>query len=142
MGEDDKKASKGFTAEEKAAMRQRAKELKADASKAEGERDVSRQSPRWRSRIALWPSGSMRSSRPARPPSRRRPGTGCPPMPRTARSSVSSNPQRSSRRGTRRWASTTAHLDDGAMWPVAFALKELTAANEARIAALVKQAAS
>ena len=35
-----------------------------------------------------------------------------------------------------------AQLDDGAMWPVAFALKELTAANEARIAALVKQAAS
>ena len=33
-------------------------------------------------------------------------------------------------------------LDDGAMWPVAFALKSLTAAGEARIAALVKQAAS
>jgi uncharacterized protein YdhG (YjbR/CyaY superfamily) len=36
----------------------------------------------------------------------------------------------------------TAHLDDGAMWPVEFALKELTAAAEARIAALVKQAVS
>ena len=35
-----------------------------------------------------------------------------------------------------------AQLDNGAMWPVAFALKELTAANEARIATLVKQAAS
>ena len=35
-----------------------------------------------------------------------------------------------------------ANLDDGAMWPVAFAVKELTAADEARIAALVKQAAS
>jgi uncharacterized protein YdhG (YjbR/CyaY superfamily) len=34
-----------------------------------------------------------------------------------------------------------ANLDDGAMWPVAFALKELTAVEEARIAALVKQAA-
>ncbi len=35
-----------------------------------------------------------------------------------------------------------AHLDEGAMWPVAFALKELTAADEARIIALVKKAAS
>jgi hypothetical protein len=34
----------------------------------------------------------------------------------------------------------SAHLDDGAMWPVAFALKELTAAEEAKIAALVKKA--
>ncbi len=34
----------------------------------------------------------------------------------------------------------TAHLDEGAMWPVAFALQELTAAAEARIAALVTQA--
>lgn len=36
----------------------------------------------------------------------------------------------------------TANLDEGAMWPTAFALKELTAAEEARIGALVKKAAS
>jgi uncharacterized protein YdhG (YjbR/CyaY superfamily) len=36
----------------------------------------------------------------------------------------------------------TAKLDDGAMWPVAFALRELTAADEARIGALVKKAVS
>ncbi len=36
----------------------------------------------------------------------------------------------------------SAHLDDGALWPVAYALKELTAADEARIAALVKKAVS
>ena len=35
-----------------------------------------------------------------------------------------------------------ANLDDGAMWPTAFALKELTAAEEARIGALVKKALS
>lgn len=35
-----------------------------------------------------------------------------------------------------------ANLDDGAMWPVAFAIKDLTAAEEARISALVKKAAS
>ena len=36
----------------------------------------------------------------------------------------------------------TANLDEGDMWPVSFALKELTAAEEARIAALVKKAVS
>jgi hypothetical protein len=35
-----------------------------------------------------------------------------------------------------------ANLDDGGMWPTAFALTELTAADEARIAALVKKAVS
>jgi uncharacterized protein YdhG (YjbR/CyaY superfamily) len=35
-----------------------------------------------------------------------------------------------------------AHLDDGAMWPTSFALKELTAAEESRIVALVKKAVS
>ncbi|MGE5071969.1 MAG: iron chaperone [Anaerolineae bacterium] len=38
--------------------------------------------------------------------------------------------------------SDSAHLDEGAMWPVSFALKELTAADEARIATLVKKAVS
>ena len=38
--------------------------------------------------------------------------------------------------------SDKARLDDGQMWPTAFALKELTAADEARIGALVKRAVS
>ncbi len=38
--------------------------------------------------------------------------------------------------------SDKANLDEGALWPVAFALKELTAAEEAKIAALVKKAVS
>jgi hypothetical protein len=38
--------------------------------------------------------------------------------------------------------SDTANLDEGALWPVAFALKELTSAEEARISALVKKAVS
>ena len=38
--------------------------------------------------------------------------------------------------------SDTANLDEGALWPVAFALKELTAAEEKKIGALVKKAAS
>ena len=36
----------------------------------------------------------------------------------------------------------SANLDDGVMWPVAFALKQLTAADEAKVAALVKKAVS
>jgi len=38
--------------------------------------------------------------------------------------------------------SDEANLDEGAMWPTAFALKELTAAEEARVVALVKKAVS
>ncbi len=38
--------------------------------------------------------------------------------------------------------SDKAHLDEGTLWPVAYALKELTTADEARIAALVKKAVS
>ena len=38
--------------------------------------------------------------------------------------------------------SDTANLDEGALWPVAFALKELTAAEEARMSALVKKTVS
>jgi hypothetical protein len=48
---------------------------------------------------------------------------------------------RSSRRGTRRFGiSDQANLDEGVMRPVAFALKELTTAEAARIGALVKKA--
>ena len=55
----------------------------------------SRRSPSCRNRIAPWLRGSMPSSKPARHPSRRNSGTGCPGMPRTARSSASSKVRRS-----------------------------------------------
>jgi len=64
-------------------------------------------------------------------------------MPRTAKSSASS---KSTQKFNPRYASLgfsdTADLDEGALWPVAFALKELTAAEELRISALVKKAVS
>ena len=64
-------------------------------------------------------------------------------MPRTARSSASSNAPTSSRRGTRRFGfNEAANLDEGSMWPTSWALTKLTAADEAKIAALVKKAAS
>jgi hypothetical protein len=112
--------SKGFTGEERAAMKERARELKAEAGwkkdKAEGERAAL-------AAIAAMPE---------------RPRT-----PRTARSSSSSKARTSSAPGTRRSASTTRRTSTkDPMWPVAFALKELTAAEEARISTLVKKAVS
>ena len=64
-------------------------------------------------------------------------------MPRTARSSASS---RAADKFKSRYAtfgfSDDANLDEGTMWPASFALTELTAADEARIGALVKKAVS
>ena len=143
------KTSKGFTDDERVAMRERLQELKAEGAAARtrtrrtGKAPCSRRSPRCRNRIAPWASGSMRSSKPAHQPSRRGSGTGCPRMPRTARSSASSKARQKFKT---RYATFgfmhEANLDEGAMWPTAFALKELTAAEEARIGALVKKAVS
>ena len=64
-------------------------------------------------------------------------------MPRTARSSASSKaPQKFNTRYATFSFSDAANLDEGAMWPTSFALKELTAAEEAKIGALVKRAVS
>ena len=70
-------------------------------------------------------------------------GTGCPRTRRTARSSASSKARTKfkSRYATFGF-NDDANLDEGAMWPTSFALKELTAAEEAKIGALVKKAVS
>ena len=129
------KAVKGFTDEERVAMKERAQELKAEArqgpraKKADEEGDVLAMPSKTRNRwdlirfldhlddeipvvegqkiVAIWPSASMPSSKPARQRSRREPGTGCPRTPRTAMSSASSKARASSRRDTRRSASAT-----------------------------------
>ena len=76
-----KNASKGFTAEEKAAMRERAKELKASKNKAEAEKDVL-------AKIAEMPKSDRVIAerlhaivKDSAPTCLREPGTGCPPMP-------------------------------------------------------------
>ena len=85
----------------------------------------------------------MRSSKTVRQPSRRGPGTGCP---RTHKDGKVVCFFQSAAKFKSRYAtfgfSDTANLDEGAMWPTAFALKELTAAEEAKIVALVKKAVS
>src|SRR2546427_5192675 len=75
-------AVKGFTDEERAAMKERARELKAEmrrgprTKKSDGEKDVLAKIAEMPNRIPPWPNGSMPSSKSARQPSRRGPITG------------------------------------------------------------------
>ena len=128
-------------------MKERAQELKAEARATgtgrTGNATCSRRSPRCRNRIAPWPSGSMRSSKPARRPSAPKTWYG---MPAYAKDGKVVCFFQSAEKFKSRYAtfgfSDEANLDEGAMWPTSFALKELTAAEEARIGALVKKAVS
>jgi uncharacterized protein YdhG (YjbR/CyaY superfamily) len=137
------KVSKGFTDEERLAMRERAQELKADKNKADGESDVL-------AAIAAMPAPDrakakrlhaiIKASAPALSP---KTWYG---MPAYAKDGKVVCYFQSAHKFKSRYAtlgfSDVANLDKGALWPVAFALKELTAAEEAKIAALVKKAVS
>jgi hypothetical protein len=143
------KTSKGFTDEERAAMKDRVKEVKAAArrgpraDKADGERDVL-------AKIAEMPAPDramgerlhavIKASAPALSP---RLWYG---MPAYAKEGKVLCFFQSAQKFKTRYAtfafSDEANLDEGAMWPTAFALTELTAADEARIGALVKKAVS
>jgi len=142
-------ASRGFTDEERAAMRERAHELKAAArrgpraGKADGEHDVL-------AKIAEMPEPDramaerlhaiVKASAPALSP---RTWYG---MPAYARGGKVVCFFQSAQKFKSRYAtfgfSDEASLDEGAMWPTSFALEKLTAAEEARIGALVKKAVS
>lgn len=139
--------STGFTDEERAAMQERAKELKAEAraskDKAAGENDVL-------AKIAEMPEPDrlmaerihaiVKASAPALAP---KTWYG---MPAYARDGKIVCFFQSASKFNARYATLgfndTANLDEGAMWPTAFALKELTAAEEERISELVRKAAS
>jgi uncharacterized protein YdhG (YjbR/CyaY superfamily) len=137
------KKSKGFTAEERAAMRERAKEQKAEAQKADGERSVL-------AKIAEMPGPDramaerlhviVKASAPELSP---KTWYGMPAYANKDGKVVCFF--QSAEKFNARYAtfgfSDKANLDEGAMWPTSFALKELTAAAEARIGALVKRAA-
>jgi uncharacterized protein YdhG (YjbR/CyaY superfamily) len=139
------KTSKGFTDEERAAMKEHAQELKAGAraEKADGESAVLAQ-------IAAMPGPDralgerlhaiIKASAPALSP---RLWYGMPAY--TKDGKVVCFFQSAAKFKTR-YATFgfqhDANLDEGAMWPTAFALKDLTAAEEARIGALVKKAVS
>jgi uncharacterized protein YdhG (YjbR/CyaY superfamily) len=143
------KTSKGFTDEERAAMKGRVQELKAaarrgpHADEADGESDVL-------AKIAEMPEADramaerlhaiIMASAPALLP---RTWYG---MPAYAKDGNVICHFISAQKFKTRYAtlgfSDKANLDEGAMWPVAFALTKLTAADEARIGALVKKAVS
>ena len=141
------KKSTGFTDEEKAAMKERAKELKAEErankDKAAGESDLLAkiaEMPEPERTMAKRLHAIITDSVPALSP---KTWYG---MPAYANKDgkVVCFFQAASKFNTR-YATFgfqhDANLDEGDMWPVAFALKKLTAAEEARISALVKKAA-
>jgi uncharacterized protein YdhG (YjbR/CyaY superfamily) len=134
--------AKRFTAEERAAMKERAQELKRKG-KADGESDVLAKIAEMQERdraMAERLHALIKASAPSLSP---RTWYG---MPAYAKDGKVVCFFQSAQKFKTRYAtlgfSDKASLDDGAMWPTAFALTELTAAVEARIAALVKQAVS
>jgi uncharacterized protein YdhG (YjbR/CyaY superfamily) len=137
------KKDKGFTKEERAAMKERAKELKATAKKEEGENDLLAKIAEMQEpdrAMAERLHAIIKASAPALSP---KTWYG---MPAYAKDDKIVCFFQSAQKFNTRYATfgfnDTANLDEGAMWPVAFALKELTAAEEARIEALVKKAVS
>jgi uncharacterized protein YdhG (YjbR/CyaY superfamily) len=142
------KASTGFTAEERAAMKERAKELKAEArankEKAAGERDVLAKIAEMRGpdrAIAKRLHALVKASAPNLSP---KTWYGMPAYANKDGKVVcyfTPADKFKSRYATLGF-NDAANLDKGAMWPTSFALKELTAAEEVKIAALVKKAVS
>jgi uncharacterized protein YdhG (YjbR/CyaY superfamily) len=142
------KTFEGFTAEERAAMKERAKELKAEAranrDKAAGERDVLAkiaEMPQPDHAIAERLHAIVKASAPDLSP---KTWYGMPAYANKDGKVVcffQSGQKYDSRYSTFGFQDA-ANLDEGAMWPTSFALTKLTAADEKRIAGLVKRAVS
>jgi len=135
------KTSMGFTAEERAAMKERARELKAEQSKAASESDLLAkisELPEQDRVMAERVHAIVKASAPALSP---RTWYG---MPAYAKDGKVVCFFRPAHKFKDRYATfgfnDTAILDEGHMWPTSFALKELTPKEEARIGALVKKA--
>jgi uncharacterized protein YdhG (YjbR/CyaY superfamily) len=139
----DAQKSTGFSAEERAAMRERAQELKAEAAKADGEKALL-------AKIAEMPDADramaerihavITATAPSLSP---KTWYG---MPAYAKDGKVVCFFQSADKFKARYAtfgfSDEANLDKGAMWPTSWALKELTAADEAKIGTLVRKAVS
>jgi uncharacterized protein YdhG (YjbR/CyaY superfamily) len=133
--------SKGFTAEERAAMKERAKEQKAEAQKVDGERAVLAKIAELQGLDRTMAERLHEIVKANAPELSPRTWYG---MPAYAKDGKVVCFFQSAQKFNTRYAtfsfSDRANLDEGAMWPTSFALKELTAAEEARIGALVKKA--
>jgi len=138
-----KKSAKGFSDEERAAIRERAQEQKARTDRADGERDLL-------TKIAAMsePDRAMAerlhaiitASAPVLSP---KTWYGMPAYAKDGKIVCFFQPaEKFKTRYATFGFNDSANLDDGGLWPVAFALMELTDAEEAKIAALVKKAVS
>jgi uncharacterized protein YdhG (YjbR/CyaY superfamily) len=142
-GDGAQKSANGFTKEEKAAMRERARELKARTSKAEGEREVLAKIAEMQASdrvLAERLHSIIKANAPTLSP---KTWYGMPAY--ASDDQIVCFFQPAEKFGTRYATlgfSDEANLDEGHMWPSAFALTELTPAEEARVAALVKRAVS
>jgi uncharacterized protein YdhG (YjbR/CyaY superfamily) len=138
--------SKGFTAEERAAMRARARELKAEErankNKADGERDVLAAIAAMKGKDRAMAKRLHAIVKDTAPDLWPKTWYG---MPAYAKEGKVVCFFKSAGKFNSRYATfgfeEAANLDEGAMWPTSYALTELTAADEKRIAALVKKAA-
>jgi uncharacterized protein YdhG (YjbR/CyaY superfamily) len=136
-----RKSSTGFTAEERAAMRERTRELKAEAEKADGEAALLEKIEEMKGsdrEIGERLHEIIKASAPDLAP---KTWYG---MPAYARDGKVVCFFQSAAKFKSRYLtlgfSDQANLDDGAMWPTSFAVKTLTPAEEKKIAALVKKA--
>ena len=140
-----KRTADGWTAEERAAMKERAKEMKAEArankNKADGENDVLAKIAEMRGSDRAMAKRLHEIVKESAPDLSPRTWYG---MPAYAKDGKVLCFFQSAQKFNSRYAtfgfSDEANLDKGAMWPTSYALKELTAADEAKIAALVKRA--
>ena len=134
--------TKGFTAEERAAMKERARELKAEQRKADGEAQVLAKIAELSEPDRVMAERLHALITASAPDLSPKTWYG---MPAYAKDGDVVSFFKGASKFNARYAtlgfSDKANLDDGTMWPTAFALAELTAADEARIAVLVKKAA-
>jgi uncharacterized protein YdhG (YjbR/CyaY superfamily) len=136
------KKATGFTAEERAAMRERVRELKASESREDGERELLakiKQMPAADRARATRIHAIVTANAPSLSP---KTWYGMPAYANADGKVVCfyQSAQKFKTRYATLGFSDQANLDDGAMWPTTFALTKLSAADEARIVALVKQA--
>ena len=137
-----KTTTKGFTADEKAAMRERAKELKAEAARADGEKALLEKVAEMKGSDKALATRLHELITEAAPGLAPKTWYG---MPAYAKNDKIVCYFKAAEKFKSRYATfgfeDAANLDEGAMWSTCFALTQLTAAEEAKISALVKKAA-
>ena len=138
------KTSKGFSAEEKAAMKERAAELKAEKNKADGEKILLAKVAKLKGKDRTMAKRIHEIVTATAPSLRPKTWYGMPAWADEDGKVVCffQDAAKFDSRYATFGFSDRANIDAGAMWPTSFALMELTAADEKKIAALVKKAVS